>query len=211
MAQRALDGEFGNRVNKEYFDGLRLVCLGYMENGFRNFTNNKRPIVKPEDMKGLKFRSAPVPLRLKMFAALGANAVVIAFPELFTALQQGTVDAQENPLGMIYTAKFHEVQKYLSMSGHTYNSSPILFNKQFWASLKEEERKLITEVMQENIIHQRKLNLQTEQDLLKTLADSGMQVNHIDKEAFAQAVKSVWDDFTKENGKELLELILKVK
>ena len=211
MAHRAQDGEFGAKVNKEYFDELRLVCLGYMENGFRNFTNSRRPIVKPDDMKGLKFRSAPVPLRMKMFSALGANAVVIAFPELFTALQQGTVDAQENPLGMIYTAKFHEVQKYLSISGHTYNSAPILFNKQFWNSLKEDDRKLINEVMQENIAYQRQINLQTEQDLLKTLADSGMEVNNIDKDAFVQAVQSAWDDFIKENGRDLLDLILKVK
>jgi tripartite ATP-independent transporter DctP family solute receptor len=145
-ARQAYDGEFGQKINEEIIVPLGLVPLGYMENGLRHFTNSKRPIVKPADMKGIKFRSGVSPIRIEMFRLLDAQAVSMAFPELFTGLQQGTVDGQENPLAIIYSSKFYEVQKYLSMSGHIYNSGPIIFNKKIWEAMPGEDQELIRNI-----------------------------------------------------------------
>ncbi len=204
-AQRAADGEFGQLVAKQIMEPLRLVTLGYMENGFRHFTNNKRPIVMPDDMKGIKFRSAPSPLRIKMFEALGSQAIPMAFPELFTGLQQGTVDGQENPLSNIHASKFYEVQKYLSLSGHIYSFAPVIVNQAVWNGLSQEDRDLIQQHMDAAIQYQRALCRETEEKLLADMKNAGMEVNSIDREAFVAKMGPVWDLYIKQNGDELLQ------
>ncbi|SBV97387.1 conserved exported hypothetical protein [uncultured delta proteobacterium] len=204
-AHKAQDGKFGALVAKTIIEPQNLQCLGYMENGFRNFTNNKRPVVKPEDMKGIKFRSAPVPLRVKMFQVLGADAVPMSFAELFTALQQGTVDGQENPLPMIEASKFYEVQKYLSLSGHIYTTVPLLINNRVWNSFTPEQQKIVREEARKAIENQRKMAAEAEAKLRTELAQKGMVVNEIDKEAFIKAVQPVWEEYIKKNGRDLID------
>lgn len=201
----AFDGKLGDLVAQQIINPLGIEVLGYMENGFRHFTNNKRPIIKPEDMKGIKFRSAASPLRLKMFEALGTTAVPIALPELFTALQQGTVDGQENPLVTIESSKFYEVQKYLSLSGHIFDVAPIVISQDVWKSFSAEDKALIQAAMNDAKIFQRELCANANEKILEKLKASGMQINAIDKELFVKAVQPVWDGFIKEHGRELID------
>ena len=204
-AHRAADGEFGKLVAEQIINPLGLVTLGYMENGFRHFTNNKRPIVVPDDMKGIKFRSASSPIRIKMFEALGSQAIPMAFPELFTGLQQGTVDGQENPVVNIYSSKFYEVQKYLSLSGHIYSFGPFIVNQKFWKSLKQEDRDMIQKNLDVAVKYQRQLCRDTEIEMLADMEKKGMAVNKIDTEAFKAKMQPVWDIFIKQHGDELLK------
>src|SRR5690606_33452452 len=111
----AFDGEVGDILNSK-LEEIGIVNLGYGENGYRHVTNNKKPIRLPEDLKGVKIRTMENPIHMAAFQAFGANPTPISFNELFTALQQGTVDAQENPVAIIFTSKFSEVQKYLSLT-----------------------------------------------------------------------------------------------
>ena len=116
-------------------------ALAYMEQGYRSITNSKRPITKLEDIQGLKIRTILNPLYIDMLNALGANAVPMPFPELYTALETGTVDGQENPYSTVEASKFDEVQKYFSNTRHIYNSQLLLVSKKFWDSLSDEEKK----------------------------------------------------------------------
>lgn len=200
-AHKAQDGKFGQLVAEKIVEPQNLQCLGYMENGFRNFTNNKRPIVKPEDMRGIKFRSAPIPLRIRMFQALGADAIPMSFAELFTALQQGTVDGQENPLPMIESSKFNEVQKYLSLSGHIYTTVPLLINNRAWQSMSPEHQEIVRGEMRKAVEKQRLMAAEAEARLRAELAEKGMEITEIDKAAFVAAVQPVWEEYTDKNGK----------
>lgn len=209
-AYRAYDGEFGERLT-EMLKEHNFEVLSYWENGFRHFTNNKRPIVEPADMKGIKFRSAEIPLRLEMFKLLNASAIPMAFNELFTALQQGTIDGQENPLATIDSSKFAEVQEYLSLSGHIYNSAPFVASPAAMNKLTEEQQKIVIETLDELKIEQREQLAKDNEVLAKKLEKSGMKINEINHEAFETAVQPLWDKFSKENGDELLNLILEAR
>ncbi|WP_019119884.1 DctP family TRAP transporter solute-binding subunit [Brevibacillus massiliensis] len=205
-AHRALDGAFGKAVS-EKLASKGFQALSYWENGFRHFTNNKIPITTPEDMNGVKFRSAEIPIRLEMFKQLNASAIPMAFTELFTALQQGTVDGQENPLSIIETNKFYEVQKYLSLSGHIYNSAVLVTSPQSMEKLSPEQQKIVAEVAEKIKAEEREMVKKQDEELVAVLKEKGMEVNEIDREAFVKAVQPVWNGFTSKNGDELLKLI----
>lgn len=205
--RKAYDGAYGDKLT-EMLREHNFEVLSYWENGFRHFTNNKKPIVKPEDMKGIKFRSAEIPLRLQMFELLDANAISMGFNELFTGLQQGTVDGQENPLATINSSKFYEVQDYLSLSGHIYNSSPLILSTSALEKLSEEQQNIVREIAGKLKVEQQ-VELDKQNKVLEQqLADQGMKVNEIDKETFQEAVKPLWKSFIDEHGDELVNLIL---
>jgi len=209
-ARRAYDGEYGQAISKILKDeGFEV--LSYWENGMRHFTNNVRPIVNPDDMKGIKFRSAEVPIRLKMFNMLGASAIPMGFTELFTALQQGTVDGQENPISLIHANKFYEVQDYLSLSAHIYNAAVLTASPQALAKLTPEQQKILRDTAEEMKVEERQMISDQNAELLADLKEKGMQVNSINKPAFEEVVHPLWDSFAKENGDELIKLILKAK
>ncbi|OAT80962.1 hypothetical protein A6P54_13270 [Bacillus sp. MKU004] len=212
-ARAAFDGEFGQEVSS-MLNKHNFKVLSYWENGFRHFTNNERPIVEPSDMEGIKFRSAEIPLRLEMFKLLNASAIPMGFNELFTALQQGTVDGQENPLSTIDSSKFYEVQKYLSLSGHIYNSAPLMLSTQALEKLTQEQQDTLMELA-EKLRDEQRADLDTQnEELENSLKDKGMEVNEINREAFLNEVKPLWDSFINENGektKELVELIEKAQ
>ncbi|MDI6637358.1 MAG: DctP family TRAP transporter solute-binding subunit [Bacillota bacterium] len=208
QAYAAFDGELGKKL-AERVEKHGVKILAYWENGFRNFTNNVRPIVKPEDMKGIKFRVAESAIRLDTFRQLGASAVPMPFPELFTALQQGTVDGQENPLSIIYTSRFYEVQKYLSLSGHIWNTAVLIINPARWQRLSERERR----VLQDNALKYRTVARQLikaqDEEFVSQLKKKGMIVNEVDKKAFREAVKPVWDKYEAKFGKDIMDVIRK--
>lgn len=207
-ARAAFDGAYGDFVKENWIEPTGLKVLCFWESGFRHFTNNVRPIVTPDDMKDIKFRSAQSEIRVKMFEALGASATIINFSELYTALQQGTVDGQENPLSIITANGFYDVQKYLSLSGHFYSTALFIVNPDFWDSLPAEYQEIIQAASEECRDYDRELSSASEADMIQTCIDNGMEVNEIDAEAFKAAMDEVWALYTDEFGTEAVNLAL---
>lgn len=143
VAWDVLDGKFGDELAEHCLKKTGLRTLAYGETGFRNFTNNKREIKTPSDMKGLKFRVMPIPLYLEMVKGLGGEPTPIAWSELPNALSTGVVDGQENPVGTIYNNKLHKLQKYMILDGHVYGADFIVINDEFFDMLKPEEQAII--------------------------------------------------------------------
>jgi tripartite ATP-independent transporter DctP family solute receptor len=182
--------------------------LAVWENGFRNITNNVRPIVTPADLDGIKLRTPSGEWRVKMFQAYGANPTPMSFSEVFTALQTGVMDGQENPLTQIYSAKFQEVQDYLSMTGHVYTPAYVLVGQNRWNSLPEDVRQILEETAKETqaYVYEQAAALETEL-LEKIKAESDIQVNEADKDAFIEASAPVYEEFGNqvEGGKEMID------
>lgn len=201
-----LDGEIGQEMLNNQKD-KRLVAVGYFENGWRHITNNVRPVYKPDDMKGLKQRVVKHAVYLATMKALGASAVPISYGELYSALKMGVVDGQDNPLVNIYTAKFYEVQKYLTLSGHVYSNNAIFASKIFWDKLTSEQQDAIRTAVKLAMGYQRELSIQKDKELLDVLREH-MIINKIeDKTLFIEATKSVYEKFSDKFPKELIERI----
>ena len=175
-ADAVTDGPFGKKL-LEKLQAKNLVGLAYWELGFRNVTNSKRPITKAEDLVGLKIRVIQSPIYIDMFNALGANAVPMPFPELYTAMEQKAVDGQENPFSTILASKFSEVQKYLTITRHMYNPQAVIASKKFWGSLNPADQKAITEAMAEATVFQRSVSRSQADVALEDLKKAGMQVS----------------------------------
>lgn len=204
----AMDGELGDQLFKLLAD-KGVIGLAWWENGFRNITNNKRPIVKPSDLEGVKLRVTPDKMRLDTFNTLGASPMPISFGELYTALQQGVVDGQENPFAIIYSSAFYEVQKYLSLSGHIWGSAILCVNSSVWAKLSPEDQATVMTLAAKWRDEERRLTIAQEDDFLAKLKDKGMQVNEVDKAAFQAAVQSVWANYEDVFGTDLMDLVRK--
>ncbi len=207
-AYRALDGELGAYL-LSLLQKKGIVGLSWWENGFRHMTNNLRPIVKPEDLKGLKIRVTPDKMRLDTFKALGASPMPINFGELYTALQQGVVDGQENPFAIIYSNSFYEVQKYLSVTGHIWGSALLCVNSSAWSRVSKEDQAAVMKAADKWRDEQRRQTREQEDKFLVLLKEKGMEVNTVDKAPFQQAVQSVWVDYESVFGKELLDMVRK--
>ncbi len=184
--------------------GYRII--GVWENGFRQITNNKRPINTPEDLKGIKLRTPKGTWRVKMFKAYGANPSPLAFSEVFVALQTGVMDGEENPLAQIYPARFYEVQKYLSLTGHVYTPAYVTAGAS-WSRLPADVQKILSDTAKEMQPVVYKIAAGLDDSLLQKLKDAGMKVNVANKEAFIKASKPIYDEFAKEvpGGKELID------
>ena len=184
--------------------GYRI--LGVWENGYRHITNNKRPIVKPADLDGIKLRTPKGVWRVKMFKAYGANPSPMALKEVFVALQTGVMDGQENPLTQIYSQKFQEVQKYLSLTGHVYTPAYIVAGAS-WSRLPPDVQKILAETavaVEPDVL---KLAAKLDDELIGKMKSSGIQVNEADKAAFVAASKGIYGEFSKEvpAGKMLID------
>ncbi|HUL91610.1 MAG TPA: TRAP transporter substrate-binding protein [Burkholderiales bacterium] len=177
-ADAFLDGPIGKRL-LDRLPEHGLVGLAYWENGFRNVTNSKRPITKPEDLAGLKIRVMQNPVYMETFKTVDANPVPMAFGELFTALETKTVDAQENPYSIILGNKFNEVQKYLSITRHSYNAFIVLMSKQFWDKLSPAEKTIMQEAAVEARVYERQVARAAASKDLEALKAKGMQVNEL--------------------------------
>lgn len=184
--------------------GYRILAT--WENGFRQITNNKHPIVKPEDLQGIKLRVPGGTWRVKMFKAYGANPTPLAFSEVYVALQTGAMDAQENPLAQIHSARFHEVQKYLSLTGHVYTPAYLAAGAS-WSRFSPEVQKILTDVAKEMEPVAYKMAADFDRDLLEKMKKADIKVNEADKDAFVRASKAIYDEFAKEvpEGKALVD------
>jgi tripartite ATP-independent transporter DctP family solute receptor len=184
--------------------------LAVWENGFRHITNSKRPIVKPEDLNGIKLRVPGGVWRVKMFQAYGASPSPMEFKEVFVALQTGVMDGQENPLAQIYPARFHEVQKYLSMTGHVYTPAYVTAGAS-WERLPEDVRKSLESTLREMEPVALDMAEKLDADFLAKMKQSGgIAINEADKAAFVKASKAVYEEFAKEvkGGQELIDKAL---
>ncbi|HSD99808.1 MAG TPA: TRAP transporter substrate-binding protein [Burkholderiales bacterium] len=173
--------------------GLKIIAV--WENGYRHITNNKHPINVPKDLDGIKLRTPEGKWRVKMFQAYGANPSPMKFSEVFTALKTGVFDGQENPFSQIYSAKFHEVQKYLSLTGHVYTPAYVTVGSKKWASLPPDVRKTLEAVAKDTQAFVYAAATSDETDLLDKIKAAGVQVNEADKAAFVRASKAVYEDF----------------
>jgi len=184
--------------------GYRII--GVWENGFRQITNSKHPINKPDDLKGIKLRVPGGTWRVKMFKAYGANPSPLALSEVFVALQTGVMDGEENPLAQIYPSRFYEVQKYLSMTGHVYTPAYVTAGAS-WSRLPPDVQKVLADTAKEMQPEVYKIAAGLDDSLFTKLKAAGMQVNEADKDAFIKASKPIYDEFAKDvpGGKELID------
>src|SRR4051812_6048895 len=176
--------------------GLRVLAV--WENGVRHITNNKRPIKLPADLQGIKLRVPEGKWRVKMFQAYGANPSPMKFSELFTALQTGVMDGEENPFTQIYSAKLQEVQKYLSLSGHVYTPAYLVVGMKRFDALPADVRKVLEDTAKETQAYVYDVAAKDDADLLGKLKAEGMQVNDVDQNAFVTASKGIYEEFGKE-------------
>ncbi|WP_312906596.1 TRAP transporter substrate-binding protein [Tissierella praeacuta] len=207
-AYEALDGELGDELNK-ILKGHSIVGLSYWESGYRHITNSVRPINSLEDLKGLKLRVPEAEMRIDTFKDLGALPTPLAFSEVFTALQQGTVDGQENPLPTISSSKFNEVQKHLMISGHIWGSALLGISDKSWNGLSDDYKKIISEKADIWKIKEREMIQNSEKELLESLKASGMEVTEPDVQPFKDAVQGVWAKYESQFGKDLVDVVRK--
>ncbi|MCJ8141981.1 TRAP transporter substrate-binding protein [Ancylobacter sp. A5.8] len=184
--------------------GYEIIAV--WENGIRHVTNNTRPINKPEDLKGIKLRVPQGVWRVRMFQAYGATPSPMALSEVFVALQTGVMDGQENPLAQIYPSRFQEVQKYLSMTGHVYTPAYVTAGRS-WSKLPPDVQKALVETAVEMEPVALDIAAKLDDELLGKLKAAGMQVNEVDKAAFIEASKPVYEEFAKEvpGGQKLVD------
>ncbi|MDH5749528.1 MAG: TRAP transporter substrate-binding protein [Rhodospirillales bacterium] len=185
--------------------GFKII--GVWENGFRHITNNKHPINVPSDLKGIKLRTPKSVWRVKMFKAYGANPAPLSFSEVFVALKTGTFDGQENPYAQIASAKFQEVQKYLSITGHVYTPAYVTVSSVHWQKIPADVRKVLVETANETQGYVYKTAADLETSLLAELKAGGIKVNTANKKAFIEASKPIYAEFasTVKGGKDLVD------
>jgi tripartite ATP-independent transporter DctP family solute receptor len=209
-AYKVLDGTIGQKLLTD-LESQGWKGLAFGERGFRNLTNNKRPVKTPEDIKGLKIRVMQNPVYVDSFKALGANAVPMAWTEVLTALQQGTVDGQENPLNVIMAFKLYEMQKHLSITRHAYAPAAILMSLATWKKLNPAQQGLVKKSAQEAAEFERAWDNKMESEWLKDLESKGMIVSKPDLKLFLEAVKPVYEQYTPKYGKNLIDSIIQTK
>ncbi|MDR1936411.1 MAG: TRAP transporter substrate-binding protein, partial [Candidatus Accumulibacter sp.] len=197
QADAVLDGPFGKRL-MDYMPAKGWVGLGFMEQGYRSISNSRRAINKLEDIKGLKLRTILNPLYVDMLNTLGANAVPMPFPELYSAMETKTVDGQENPETSVDANKFYEVQKYFSGTRHIYNPQMVLASKKFWDTLSADEKQIFEEAFVVARDVQRKASRAMTDKSRKVMTDNGMLLNEIEPAELARmrdAVKPVTEKY----------------
>jgi tripartite ATP-independent transporter DctP family solute receptor len=209
-AHAVLDGPIGQEI-LEQFPNHGLVALAWGENGFRNLTNNVRPIRSPEDAKGLKVRTMENQVHMRAFEELGVLPTPMAFPELFTALQQGTVDGQENPIGVILSANFAQVQDHLSLSQHVYSPALIIVSPAVWDGLSDEEKGWFREAAAAGAKAMREKVREDAETGVATLREQGMEVvEEVDRAAFEAALAPAFAEFAERFGQEKIDAIRNV-
>lgn len=210
-AYTVLDGEFGQQLLKK-FEAQDIIALAWGENGMRHITNSKHPIQLPEDLKGLKLRVPQSDVMVQGFDALGADTHPLAFPDVYSALQTGRFDAQENPIATIIASKFYQVQKYLTLSGHIYDPAAFLMSKDLNADLSPADRQAFAEAARLGGLASRKFAAEAEANGVALLQKEGMQVvTSIDKAKFADAMAPVMPAFEKRFGRDVIDAVRNAK
>jgi len=211
---RVQDGEVGAKL-KDMVSAKGIIALNYWDNGFKQFTSNKKPVLTPEDAKGQKFRIMSSKVLEAQFHAVGANPQMMPFSEVYSGLQQGVIDAAENPISNIYTKKFHEVQKYLTISDHGYLGYLVVMSKKFWNSLPEDLQKNVTQAINEATQKEREYAKELNDSQLELIKDYAKKTGNIEiltltpeqKEAWRQKVSTIYPQFYSEKtiGQDLIE------
>jgi len=204
VALKVLNGESGDKMLKR-LERQGLVGLGWMELGVRHVSNSVRPIAKPEDLEGIKLRTMKVPAHVDTFKALGANPTPMNFGEVYSALQQGVIDGQENPIALIDTQRFYEVQKHVSLTGHVLAIYTPVISTSFFNSLSEEHQNLIRESMATAATYQQELVNKEEAEQLQKIRDKGVNVVELtdeQRQAFADKTESVRANYRDQIGAE---------
>lgn len=208
QAHKTLDGEIGQELGAK-LAGKGIVLLGFMEGGFRNMINNKRPVSTPADVQGVKYRVMQNPVFIDMFTSLGGSAVPMAWGETFTAVQQGTIDGLEIPLAVIEANKYFEVTKFLSLTNHTYSAIGLVISKRSLDKLPADLRKTVQTAATAAISAQRQAAAADARKTLATLESNGMKINPVsDVTAFRTSVKPVYDKFRQSGQAALLDKAL---
>lgn len=209
-ALATVDGDAGKAMAEKYENDTDVVLLGYWDYGFRQITNSKKEIKSLDDFKGLKIRTLSSSTYLDMLSALGANPSTMAYAEVFTGLQQGTIDGQENPLSTIVDAKFYEVNPYISLDGHIYGFLGFHCGANWFYSQSEDVQQVIRDCAKEAVDYQRVVNQEANDAALQTLKDKGCTITEYDDAtitSFRDATQSVWDTIAKKAGEEYFKIV----
>ena len=199
-AYEVLDGEIGQEL-LDRLSEVNLKGLAYAERGFRNLTNSEKPVVSPADLDGLRIRVMENPVYIDTFRQLGADAIPMAWTEALTAMQQGTIDGQENPVNVVHSFKLNETQTHMTMTRHTYAPAIFVMGLPKWGQLSEETQQIVAEAAQEAAEYERALNARLEGEQLQALKDAGMEViEDADLAAFAEAVQPVYAEYGEKFG-----------
>ncbi|MEH7436648.1 TRAP transporter substrate-binding protein [Neobacillus drentensis] len=211
-AHKVLDGKIGDDLRSKVETTMGVKTLAWWENGFRNITTGKTAVEKPEDLKGIKIRTMENDIHMDTFREFGAQPTPMSFTELFTALQQGVIDAEENPVPVIMTSRFYEVQGNLTMTRHFYNPSLLLMSTNKFDSLTNEEKKVLEEAAVEAGKYERQVVQDMEKQYISELKEKGMKViENPNLESFKEAVKPVYKKYESVFGKELIAEIKNTK
>jgi tripartite ATP-independent transporter DctP family solute receptor len=210
-AYKVLDGDIGRGL-LDKFEAVGIKGLAFWENGFRHVTTSRKAVERPADLKGLKIRVMENRVHQAAFRQLGADATPMAWGEVFTSLQQGLLDAQENPIPIVSTFKLYEVQKYLALTAHVYSPAPVLLSKKMWDRMPPDIKKVLLDTAIEVARVQRQLNRTQEQKQLGELKTKGMVIiEEPDRAAFREAMKPVFEQYQGQFGKDLVQRIVNTK
>ena len=207
---KVLDGPIGADLkDRALKNGVKMMCI--FDSGFRQFTNNKRPIAKPEDFKGIKMRTPPIAEIVDTLKAFGASIVTIPYGEVYTALKAGVADGEENSLTNITEMKFYEVQKYVSIGNYMYNGDMFIMSPKVWNSLSPANQKALEEAAKETLAYHRKLITDEEKGALDIIKKAGVKVNNVNQAPFVSLVGEVYKKNEGSVPKSLVEEIRKIK
>ncbi len=210
-ANKVMDGEAGDAL-MDLFKEKDLVGMAWGVNGFRQVTNSRQAIKEPADLKNLKVRVPGIPLYLSIFKALGANPTTMSFSEVFTALQTKTVDGQENPMSLIWSSHFYDVQKHMTIWNYSYDAIAFAASSSFWDGLDEDDQKLFSEAAKKAMDYEREVVQKEDDELPGKLADEGVEVTKLSDDelkVFQEALQPVYDEYKEKLGEEFVELFEK--
>lgn len=208
---KVLDGPIGKQlladVDKSGFKGL-----AFWENGWRHLTNNKVAAKTPDEAKGLKIRTMENKAHILAFKTAGLNPTPMAYSEVYSALQVGVIDGQENPVAVFYASKLYETQKYFALTGHVYSPALVLFSQKKWDRIPKDDQEIIAKAAQEVALFERKLNRDDEEKKLKEMEGKGLVVvRDVNKAAWQKSMQPAFDEFAKQFGKDKIDAIIQTK
>jgi len=209
-AYKVLDGEVGTELLKG-LESSGFIGLGFGENGWRQLTTKNGPITSPDQIQGIKLRTMEVPLHMAFWKEIGASPTPLAFTEVFSALSQGVVDGEENPLQLIYSMKFHEPNKYITMTSHIYDTEPLVINKAFMESLSAEDQQIIRDSAKEAITYLRDMNKEVDNMYREKLTSEGAVITDLTPEqlqVWVEKVKPIYSKYADEVGRDTLIKVL---
>jgi tripartite ATP-independent transporter DctP family solute receptor len=212
IAAKVLDGSVGQEILQGMLDQTGVRGLAWGENGFRHFTNSVKPIKKPEDLKGLKIRTMENPAHMHMVTTLGASPTPMGAGEIYSGLQQGVIDGQENPVSIIESFRIYEVNKYATLSGHVYSPYIMMINDSFYQGLPEDLQKVVSDAAANWSKVERELNQKQVAEGVNVLKENGMEVIELtneEKKAFQEATEPTYEKYRKELGEDLIDKVLK--